>query len=171
MVNLTVLMGPPGAGKTTWVEANPQPGRVLCSTERIRVDRAMRGKDGAIVAYLTALRAKARRALQGGYDVLVDGCNTRVGDRTGWLRVARECGATPELVVFHAPLSVLLDVQRNRGIAGASMDKMHTYYRDYQHGVRVVGSEGWARIVHVHRNGRDNAIADAGPQPKRISAW
>src|SRR5690242_20111617 len=95
---LTVLCGPPGAGKTTWTEANQTPGLVVCSTERLRVDRKLRAREGGLVAYLARLRVKAERALRDGSDVLVDGCNTRAGDRSSWLRIARECNANTHLV-------------------------------------------------------------------------
>ena len=163
MVTLTVLMGPPGAGKTTWMQANPgSPGRVLCSTERLRTNQAMQSKQAAIVAYLATLRRRAEQGLRAGHDVLVDGCNTRRGDRTGWLRIARECSARTHLVVFDTPLPELLRVQIERGDKGVPEYKVRQYHQEYLRALPAIPREGWARVTHVRR---------VSPQPKSVSKW
>jgi predicted kinase len=170
---LWVLCGPPGAGKTTWTEANPVAGRVVCSTERLRTDRKLRSREGGLVAYLAGLRTKAQRALWLGSDVLVDGCNTRAGDRSTWLRIARECNASTHLVVFHTPLPTLLQVQIARGRDGADANKVRTYYQEWQRALVAVRTEGWGSTTHVRRtdNGTGNVVVDMGTEYKRVSKW
>lgn len=156
MATLTVLMGPPGAGKTTWLQANQRPGQVVCSTERLRTDRTL--GDPGIVAYMRALRTKATRALNAGHAVTVDGCHTRRSRRTLWLHIAHDHHAQLGLVVFHTPLAVLLAVQRQR-THGADEPRARAYHAEHTAALHQVTGEGWARIDHVHR-GED--VADRG---------
>lgn len=153
-------MGPPGAGKTTWTETNLG-GQVLCSTERIRRDRAMHGRPGGVVAYLAGLRGKAEQALASGRSAIVDGCNTRRGDRSTWLALARRHGAQTRLVVFDTPLDFLLDAQRTRSHPVAE-DKVRGYHAEFEQALAVIRREGWGQIDHVRR---------ASPQPRRVSSW
>jgi predicted kinase len=161
MPTLTVLMGPPGAGKTTWTETNLAPGQVLCSTEPIRRNRAMHQRQGAIVAYLANLRAKAETALAEGRDAVVDGCNTRRGDRSTWLALARRYRASTRLVVFATSLEAMLAAQRTRTHPVAD-DKVRSYYEEFRRAEVAIRREGWGQIEYVRRT---------GIQPRRVSNW
>lgn len=163
MPTLTVLMGPPGAGKTTWIEANLAPGQVLCSTEPIRRNRAMHRRPGAIVSYLAGLRGKAERALSEGSDAVVDGCNTRRGDRTTWLGLARRYGASTRLVVFATSLDAMLAAQLEREHPVAEV-KVRRYYEEFRRAEIAVRREGWGRIDYVRRDG-------LGIKPRKVSRW
>jgi predicted kinase len=141
----------------------------------------MQRRQGAMVAFLAGLRRKAERGLRDGHDVLVDGCNTRKGDRTGWVRIAREYGATPLLVVFHTPLPDLLRTQVERGKAGVPEHKVRMYHMEYLRALPMLHTEGWARITHIRRDGsavpitsthvRSDDAPTCAPQHKRISNW
>lgn len=145
MTTLTVLMGAPGSGKTTWATANAA-GQTLCSTDRMRTDRGL--TDAGIVAYLNVLRSKAERSLAAGQSVVVDACNVRRNERSYWLGVARKHRAVARLVVVHAPLQTLLDVQRDR-THGVPQDVMRGYHRAAHIALTAVQHEGWDEIVHV----------------------
>lgn len=142
-------MGPPGAGKTTWTDANLGV-QVLCSTERIRRDRSMHERSGAIVVYLAKLRAKAEESLAAGRDALVDGCNTRRGDRSTWLTLARKHDARTRLVVLDTPLDALLAAQRARAHPVAE-DKVRGYHEEFRRALGVIRGEGWDQIDYVRR--------------------
>jgi len=168
---LTVMMGPPGAGKTTWIAANIGPDVVVCSTERIRTDAKLKASQGGMVAYLAGLRRRAEQGLGAGRDVLVDGCNTRRQDRTTWLRIARERGASTHLVVVDAPLSDLLRAQRERGRRnGVPEEKVRKYHIEYQRALHTIHREGWSAITTVRR-GEEPAPLVLDPQPLRVSKW
>lgn len=176
---LTVLLGPPGAGKTTWAAANQQPGQVLCSTERLRTDPTLTARPGALIAYLTGLRVKAHRALAGGQDVLVDACNTRTEERSVWLAIAREHHARTHLVVLDTPMGVLMGVQRTRGHPVAEA-KMRRYQAEYQRAMINVRREGWSRITHIRRvvvpprrSPPNEVVPEPGSslQPRHVSSW
>jgi predicted kinase len=145
MPTLTVLMGPPGSGKTTWAAANAAD-QVLCSTDRMRTDRGL--TDAGVVAYLAALSLKAERALSIGCDVVVDACNTRRSERSRWLGVAHKHRARARLIVVHAPLQTLLDVQRDRTHAVAQ-PTMRGYLAQMRESLPRLRWEGWDEIVHV----------------------
>jgi predicted kinase len=150
MATLTVLMGPPGAGKTTWLQANQRPGLVMCSTERIRTDTKLR--ESAAAAYIAALEGKARNGLQAGRDVVIDGCNTRQRERSRWLHLAHACGATTELVILDTPLQQALDAQASR-THPVPLDKVRRYHDQFRQALSVVHREGWAKVTHVPRDG------------------
>lgn len=145
MTTLTVLMGAPGSGKTTWATANAA-GQVLCSTDRLRTDRGL--TEAGIVAYIAALQTKAERALAVGQSVVVDACNVRRAERSRWLGVARKHRAVAKLVVVHAPLQTLLDVQRDRTHGVPALD-VRTYAWQLQRSLPSLPREGWDEIVHV----------------------
>jgi predicted kinase len=152
MSTLTVLMGTPGAGKTTWSTRNQHPAQLLCSTDRIRLDQLT---DRATVAYIESLRVRARRALTRGHDVLVDACNTRRSERTRWRDLANQCHAGTHLVVLHADLATVLEVQRTRDQPVAP-DRMRLYHRQLQQSLTTIAGEGWDRITHVQRTELDS---------------
>lgn len=160
MTTLTVLMGVPGSGKTTWVGANAH-GRVVCGTDRLRTDRFT---GPATAAFMESLRVRARRALASGLDVVVDGCNVRRNERSRWQGLARQHGAATELVVVHASLEDVLAVQRSRS-QPVPEDRVRAYHRDFTRALSMIRSEGWARIVHVQRDAI--ALAVVGPEPDR----
>lgn len=159
MPTLTVLMGVPGSGKTTWVAANGG-GQVVCGTDRLRTDRFA---GAATVAFIESLRTRARRALSAGQDVVVDGCNTRRNERTRWRELAHRHAAAAQLVVVHASLEQVLAVQQSRA-QPVPAERVRGYHRDFTRSLASIGGEGWARIVHVRRDGV--AVA-AGPDPAR----
>lgn len=143
---LTVLMGPPGAGKTTWMEANPI--TVVCSTERLRTDRSLTTQ--ATIAFLAGLQTKARRALNAGQDVLIDGCNTKRHERSRWLAIARDYGAKTRLVALDTPLSTCLTVQLSRAHPVPAA-KVARYHQEFVRSLSVIGGEGWDSTVCVSR--------------------
>ena len=153
MPTLTVLMGAPGAGKTTYA-ARHSGGALVCSTDRLRTDRGL-SRAGA-VAYIGGLRSRAAAQLADGGDVVADGCNVRRGDRTRWLQLARERHATPVLVVLHAPLATLLQAQHGRAQPVPAVI-VRRYLDDLEVALRVVDLEGWAEVAHVHRGGDGQA--------------
>lgn len=152
MPTLTVMLGVPGSGKSTWIAANQRPDQVICSTERMRTDVRLTHQSGALVAYLSGLQRKARRALAGGHDVLIDGCNTRRQERSRWLNVAREQAAVTHLVVVDTPLATALAAQRTRAHP-VPEDKVAGYYQDFTQALAVIESEGWQHITYVRRDG------------------
>lgn len=162
-MTLTVLMGCPGSGKTTWARTSSG-GALVCSTDLLRTEARLRAP-GAVAAFLRRLESKAERALDAGRDVIVDACNVHDHERARWLRLARQCGAETKLVVCHAPTRALLDVQRARGSEGVPEAKVVAYAQAFERALGRVKGEGWVGVVHVGDR------AGVVPRHKRVSAW
>lgn len=82
MTTLTVCMGAPASGKSTWCAANAGDALVV-TADAIRF-----GADPAAV--FTRMVQLAKGALSEGNDVIVDACSTRAVDRSPWLILARK---------------------------------------------------------------------------------
>lgn len=162
-MTLTVLMGCPGSGKTTWARERTG-GALVCSTDLLRTEARLRAQ-GATVTFLRRLEAKAERALDRGQDVTVDACNVHAHERARWLRLARQSGAETRLVVCHAPTRALLDVQRARGSEGVPEAKMVAYAQAFARALGSVKGEGWIEVVHIGDRGSIEL------KHKRVSAW
>lgn len=145
---MIVLMGAPGAGKSTWAEAN-QGAAVLCSTEPLRLER-QRFDEAGRTAYLRSLITRAARALAAGQSVIIDACNTRRQHRARWQRLGREHGARTRLVAVHAPLAALLDVQTSRE-QPVDAALVRSYQTEFTVALLVVHREEWDEVIHVGR--------------------
>lgn len=171
-----MMMGPPGAGKSTWVASHARPGQVVCSADRLRTSARLASSRPAVVGYLTKLWAKVERELAGGRDVLVDACHTRTADRTRWLALARTYGARTHLVIVDAPLDTMLAVQRTR-THPVPEAKVRTYYTQYRRALTLVPREGWGQVTRVQRGTTHTAQAShsssegTDPQPRPVSTW
>ena len=99
---ITVLMGAPAAGKTTWLKANSINEHIY-STEAIRIYRDI-DRD----AYMRNIRRQAYLAVKEGKSVIADGTHTIGQHRNYWLKVAKEFEVKTRLILFDTPLHVLL---------------------------------------------------------------
>lgn len=147
---LTVLMGIPGAGKSTWAADNAHSDVVLCGMDKLRIDPGLQGR--AIAAFVQSLRKRAERALGEGRDVLVDGCHTRRDQRTRWRELAYRYRVDAHLVVLHVDLDTALAAQRERA-RPVSEARLRGYDREFAEALDSIDDEDWSRIHHVHRDG------------------
>lgn len=127
-LDLTVLIGPPDAGKSTWTAQSGWPGDAVFSLDAIRAElcgaaaRQDRNRD------VVALRdRRLREALRTGRAGLVDATNTVAAHRAALLAVAAEYGAITTAVVFTAPLVVCLrrNAARDRHVPEHVIARMH----------------------------------------------
>jgi len=106
---LIVMMGAPGAGKTTW-RARQSGVQVVCLDE-LRARFSECGCEGnQIVTALAVGLAKGstRFTLSRGETVLWDATSARREHRDELRALAAEYGASTELVVFHPPKDIVL---------------------------------------------------------------
>jgi predicted kinase len=137
---ITVLMGAPGAGKSTWVEANKHHGVHIYNTEPVRTQRGI-----DVAMFMRYERIKAIQAAELGVDLICDGTHTIPGHRAIWLTVAKQLGLETKLIAFDTALPILLAVQRER-VHPAPHKVVVDHYRRFQLQKHVVNREPWGSI-------------------------
>ena len=143
---ITVLMGAPGAGKTTWLKNNMTGFEHIASTEAIRVNRDIdRG------AYMTNMRLKAIRAAEAGTDLVIDGTNTISTHRQIWINLAERLGIETRLIAFDTALPLLIHAQTIRQYP-APIKIVKEHYIRMQHALKSINNEGWDSIEVIHRS-------------------
>lgn len=92
MPKLTVLVGPPGSGKTTYALLQCQ-GSDLAEDGKLYINQDSQGKEGHLKQFQLALDLKA--------DIYVDRLNFSKGQRDRYLAPARAAGYETEIIVLH----------------------------------------------------------------------
>jgi predicted kinase len=135
---LTVCMGAPASGKSTWC-AEWGSDVVVVSGDAIRY-----GADPEAV--FARMMQIAKGALAEGRDVIVDACSTRAVDRSPWLFLAKKTRCTTRLVIFDTPTALCRRRDANRSRPAGRVD---VYAARMKESLRVVKFEGWDEIVTV----------------------
>ena len=142
---ITVLMGAPGAGKSTWVAANKTGLEYIYNTEAVRVNR-----DLDVGRYMYVLRQKAVAAVESGQDLIADGTHTIRTHRTVWLNLAKRLSLPTKLVVFDTNMNTCLLVQTQRQHpAPAGIVRKHD--RLMKRAMHEIKSENWGEIEIITR--------------------
>lgn len=141
MVTLTVTLGVPGSGKSTWAEA--QPAWWACTdlerTSDVKHDR-----------FIEALQARALRQLRAGVDVVTDGCNVDHRTRRSWLELGRRVDARCVLAIVECDADEAL--RRNAGRPHGERvphQRMLRYLERFPVARTQVGAEGWDDITYT----------------------
>jgi predicted kinase len=143
---ITVLMGAPAAGKTTWVKKNMSGVEHIYSTELVRIDREL-----DVDYYMASIRAAAIKACKSGQDVIADGTHTITHHRTFWLRLANRFDCNTKLIVFDTPLSILLQ-GNNARVHPCPNHVLLKHHKRMQMAKRMMVREAWDEIETVVRN-------------------
>lgn len=142
---ITVLMGAPGSGKSTWVARNKTGLEYIYNTEAIRINR-----DLDVSSYMFALRKKAVKAVEAGRDLIADGTHTSQDHRRVWLHLALRLGLPIKLVVFNTPLATCLAVQKMREFPAPDMVvRSHSYH--LRKAMQQIQQEEWTTIEFINR--------------------
>jgi len=142
---ITVLMGAPAAGKTTWLKANQRDEHIY-STEAIRIYRDI-DRD----SYMRSIRRKAYIAVKDGKSVIADGTHTIKQHRDYWLKVADEFNVKTKLVLFDTPLKTLLIGNAKRIYPAPTKVVIDHHVRFMKH-KELVTLELWNEIEIVKRD-------------------
>jgi predicted kinase len=141
---ITVLMGAPGAGKSTWVQRN-RINEYVYNTEGVRIDR-----DLDIASYMHQQRVKAIKAVESGLRLIADGTHTIQSHRLVWLYLGKRLNLTTRLIAFNTPVATCIGVQKTREYPAP--DKV---VRSHSHKMRLAlqqaKQEGWNHIEIINR--------------------
>lgn len=144
MPRLTILMGAPGSGKSTWARSAGL-GEVV-STEGARVDPSQ-GKEVMRTAY-----KRIHELLAAGEDAVLDCCAARPSARKAALGIARQHGAPVEVRVFDTPVEQCVAAQRTREHPVPD-EVVRRYHDDITRQIPGLDDEGFHRIVRMRRRG------------------
>jgi len=142
---ITVLMGAPGAGKSTWAKANMNGTEHIYTTEMVRKDREI-----DVNAYMHSQRTAAVRAVKAGKWLIADGTHTIALHRSLWLALAKNCGMDCRIICFDTPLPILLAVQKAREFP-APYKVVIDHHQRFQIARHMVKREGWGSVEMIRR--------------------
>lgn len=140
---LTVMCGIPGAGKSTWIDANCHDA-VRLSTEIVRRHPRRR-----MMSQLGGIKVLAPDLLRQGKHVVIEACSTKPRDRRDWLDVARVSHAATQLVIVETDLETCLTRQHSRGHEAVPESVVRAHYQRLVASLPSIEQEGWGEIVRV----------------------
>jgi predicted kinase len=141
---ITVLMGAPGAGKSTWIKKNATNEHIF-NTEGVRVNREI-----DIGLYMHTQRLRAIKAVESGKSLIADGTHTIVSHRQVWLNLAKRLNLPKRIIVFPVDLQILLNVQLTREHP-APRNVVVNHYIRLKSAQSVITKEGWDEIIYAQR--------------------
>jgi predicted kinase len=141
---ITVLMGAPGAGKSTWIKNNATD-EYIFNTEGVRVNR-----DIDVASYMQIQRIRAIKAVESGKSLIADGTHTIQTHRQVWLNLAKRLDLPKRIVVFPVDLQTLLNVQLTRQHP-APRNVVVNHYTRLKSAQSLITKEGWDEIIYAQR--------------------
>lgn len=141
---ITVLMGAPGAGKSTWITNNYN-NEYIYKTDGVRINRTI-----DIGAYMNNQRLKAVKAAESGQSIIADGTHTITKHRLLWLNLAKRLEMPTRLIVFTTPLSTLISVQLTRAFP-APRNVVISHFKRLELAKQLIDGEGWNEIIYINR--------------------
>jgi predicted kinase len=143
---ITVLMGAPAAGKSTWLKANAIGDEHIYSTEAIRIYRDI-DRD----MFMRTIRRNAYIAVRDGKSVIADGTHTIGQHRNYWLKIAKEFDVKTRLVMFDTPLNVLL-IGNSKRLYPAPVKVIRDHHIRFVRSRELVRLEPWDQIDIILRD-------------------
>ena len=142
---ITVLMGAPGAGKSTWVFNNKTGFEHVYNIDAIRAI-----KDMDVNAYTRHMRTKAIMKVEEGHDLIADATHVLKTHRLLWLALADRLQLDTRLIVFDTRRELLLQAQQVREfpVKNSVVIEQH---RKLQVAKNDMKREGWGSIEIITR--------------------
>ena len=142
---ITVLMGAPASGKSTWLTANKTGFEHIYNTEAVR-----KNKELDVNAYMNFIRFKAIKAAESGKDIIADGTHTFKVHRQLWLVLADRLSVETKLIAFDTALPVLLSGNSIRAYP-ASIKVVYQHDARMKVALRAIEREQWGSIEVIRR--------------------
>jgi predicted kinase len=141
---ITVLMGCPASGKTTWMQKN-RVDEYLYSTEAVRTNR-----DIEVDQFMHQIRSQAIRAVSQGRSVIADGTHTMQAHRRFWLMLSKKYDQVNRLIVFDTPLATAL-MHNEMRLHPAPNRTVREHWIRQQRSMQIIRHEGWDEIEVIKR--------------------
>lgn len=132
-MKITVLVGIPGSGKSTWVkESYDGNGEVLSSDairEELYGDEAIQGNPSEV---FDELYYRMEECLKRDLDVVIDATSIGKRERYTTIKMAKQYNAELEAIVFKTPIAVCIrrNDERVRTVPDYAMDHMIRKFED-----------------------------------------
>lgn len=143
---LIALIGPPGAGKTTWTQ------REMPNATRVSLEAIRRGQPPAEI--IRDAVARTLEALRLGEVVVFDATLINPVFRKRIRAIGRAVGAPVHAVIFRTPLEKLLAAQEGR-TAPVPDERVRELHQAFEDQIASIPGEGWASVVTVSREGSE----------------
>lgn len=151
-MRLTLLVGMPASGKTTWARRHPSLG-VLLPDIRPRPDWWQQERQR---------RRVADAHLSAGQPIVVDGCNLSADVRSDWRRVAHRRQAACHLVLFDTPVAEAIARNTARP-SPVGEQAMADYATRWPAAAAAALAERWHHVLIVRPGSAPAPMPDAGP--------
>ncbi len=161
--SLVALVGPAGAGKTTFAAAHFKPSEVLSSDQcRLLVSDDESDQSASAAAFAVLFFIAARRARRGRLTV-VDATNVRPADRRRVLWLAQRHRRPAIAIVFGLPLDLCLARDEARVGRRVGADVVRQQWEQMPGSAEAVAEEGF-RAVHwfISASDVDSALVRTG---------
>ena len=142
---ITVLMGAPGAGKSTWLRNNVTPNAYIASTQLVQIYRELDRR-----TFMNNMRVKAIKEAESGRDIFCDATHIIAQHRLLWLNLAIRLNVNARLIAFNTPLNLLLYAQTIREFPTPKKIVIAHYYR-FNKALELIDKENWNEVIKINR--------------------
>jgi protein phosphatase len=146
---LILLVGPAGAGKSTWAARHFDRGQILESDHFRQLVAGDAADQSATGDAFKALHIIARARLRRGLTTVVDATNLTVAARRALLRIARQTARPAVAVAFDVSLQRCLRQNARRVGRAVPEAIVRRQQRAFPSALACLPSEGYAAILHL----------------------
>ena len=142
---ITVLMGAPASGKSTWLTDNKTGFEHIYDIEPVRANKEL-----DVDAYMSFIRSKAIKAAESGKDIIADGTHTFKAHRQFWLILAHRLDLETKLIAFDTALPVLVRANATRQFR-TPIKVIYQHSARMEVALRAIEREQWGSIEVIRR--------------------
>lgn len=141
---ITLMMGAPASGKTTYIQQNRQLNDLVTSSDLVRLDREIEVADA-----MRAFRLKGVNWAKQGNSFWVDATNTFANHRLFWLNIAKQYEMPIRLIAIHTPYAICHNRNKQREHP-ADMKVVKAHCRRMPSALSLITNEGYESIEVIN---------------------